>query len=131
MKLTHRVSSDLSHRLAQLGARGHCAATDLACALLAGAETGCTDLAMLLSRYLGPQTAASTQADRRAMESFRAAFAGLPIALTQLDEVLGQPAGCPGTASADGRCVESAIQPMEPTPVKVSSFGLSGFGTCL
>ncbi len=81
VKLTHRVSNDLCRRLAQLGVRGHCAATDLACALLAGAETGCGDLATLLSRYLGPQTAASIQADRHAMESFRAAFAVLPIAL--------------------------------------------------
>ncbi len=81
VKLTHRVSNDLCRRLAQLGVQGHCAATDLACALLAGAETGCGDLAALLSRYLGSETAASIQADRHALESFRAAFAVLPIAL--------------------------------------------------
>ncbi len=81
VKLTHRVSNDLCCRLSQLGVQGHCAASDLAAALLAGAETGCGDPATLLCRYLGPQTAAAIQVNRHALESLRAAFAVLPITL--------------------------------------------------
>jgi hypothetical protein len=81
VKLAYRVANALGLRLAQLGVQGHCAATDLACALLAGADSGSGQPSYLLSRYLGPETAASIRANRQAVECFKAAFAALPITL--------------------------------------------------
>lgn len=81
VQLAYRVAHALGLRLAQLGVQGHCAATDLARALLAGADSGSGQPGYLLSRYLGPETAASIHANRQAVECFKAAFAALPITL--------------------------------------------------